>query len=139
MEMKREEKKSLKEFQYQMKGINEKDWHYLAHTKIQYTDKTTTIEEYTFEEMYDKIANTTEFDIYPVYVNTTLFTKKKRICFYDCFSSALTQEKMGNKVQFRIKAIDRTCASMQTLMAEMYQEDFIEYLKDQGIKCPLIK
>ena len=139
MEMKREEKKSLKEFQYQMKGINEENWHYLAHTKIQYTDKTTTIEEYTFEEMYDKIVNTTEFDIYPVYANTTLFTKKKRICFYDWFSSALTKEKMGNKVQFRIKAIDRTYASMQTLMEEMYQEDFIEYLKDQGIKCPLIK
>ena len=132
--------KGLKHFVYEIKGDKEKEWHYLAHSKIQYTKDTTTIKEYTFEECYNAIKNgEDDFDFYPIYTNKTLFTKQPRICFYDLFSSAFTQKQMGNKITLRVKAIDESHSSMQDLMREMQNEEFIEYLKDKNIQCPLLQ
>lgn len=140
MKMNENNERSLKHFIYQMKGTQEKEWHYLAHSRIQYTNKTTTEKVYSFKECYELIEQGKEdFDFYPVYTSKTLFTKKPTICFYDAFNSAYTEQKMGSEVVMRIKAIDESNATMQELMNQMYQEDFIAYLKDRNLQCPFFE
>jgi len=130
-------KKSIKDFTLQVYDNKNKKWYSLDYSRIQYTDIETIEREYNFIDFCKEIEEGIgehHWEHSCFYVTKTLFSKRLQLVENRVFDRKVFDQKdYSNTIKFRIKANDRQHLSIATLMKELDNQDFIEFLKDNNI------